>query len=254
MFRAGERRLAGFFIGGHESIFVNLEEDYEMKFAIAAIKFFTELKKPENLPEGIVAMNPYEDPKVMKYVAAFFKKFYNDHNKRIFILGINPGRFGAGVTGIPFTDPVKLREKLGIENDLGDFKEFSADFIYRVIDGYGGPTRFFSRFYINSMSPLGYTKNGRNYNYYDDPVLLKLLEEYIAGNIWKQVKMGAERENVICLGTGTNYKFFSKFNAKHRFFERAHPVEHPRFILQYRKRYTGDYVKKYIDLLNMLSQ
>jgi hypothetical protein len=225
-----------------------------MKFAAAAIRFFSTLEKPAHLPRGVVAMNPYDDPHAMKYVSAFFKKFYNDNNKRIYILGINPGRFGAGVTGIPFTDPVKLREKLGIENDLGDFKEFSADFIYQVIDEYGGTEKFFSKFYINSMSPLGYTKDGKNYNYYDDPKLVKALDGYIVEKIWQQIKFGAERENMICLGTGTNYKFFSKLNEKHGFFGKVNPVEHPRFILQYKKRYIDDYVKKYVDLLNKLAE
>lgn len=224
-----------------------------MTFASKAIKFFSSLEKPSSLPKGIIAMNPYEEPVAMKYVAKFFRKFYNDNDKRIYILGINPGRFGAGITGVPFTDPVKLRDELGIENDLGDKVEFSAEFIYRVIHGYGGVEKFYSHFYINSISPLGYTKNGKNYNYYDDPKLVKALDGYLTEKLWQQIEFGAYREHVICLGTGTNYKFFSKLNAEHEFFGEIHPVEHPRFILQYRKKYMDEYVEKYVDILKQLA-
>ncbi len=37
---------------------------------------------------------------------------------RYLILGINPGRFGGGITGIPFTDPIRLQNICGIENDF----------------------------------------------------------------------------------------------------------------------------------------
>jgi hypothetical protein len=224
-----------------------------MTFASKAIRFFDNLETPQSLPKGVIAMNPYEDAAVMKNMKAFFKKFYSDTNKRTFIIGINPGRFGAGITGIPFTDPVKMREELGLENDMGDKKEFSADFIYSVIHSYGGVDKFFSRFYINSVSPLGYTRNGKNYNYYDDPALVKALEGYIVNSLWEQIKIGAVREDVICLGTGSNYKFLKKLNEKHGFFGNIHPIEHPRYILQYKRRSIGEYVKKYNGLLKSLS-
>jgi len=49
-------------------------------------------------------MNPFrENPEALIVSGKFYKKYYNDNNPRFLILGINPGRFGAGVTGIPFT-------------------------------------------------------------------------------------------------------------------------------------------------------
>jgi hypothetical protein len=40
-------------------------------------------------------INPFEKEEVRKVVHEFYMKFFNDLNDRIFILGINPGRFGG---------------------------------------------------------------------------------------------------------------------------------------------------------------
>ena len=45
-------------------------------------------------------MNPYKDASVMGYLRAFLDKFYDDDRPRTLIFGINPGRFGAGITGV----------------------------------------------------------------------------------------------------------------------------------------------------------
>ncbi|MFI5224347.1 MAG: DUF4918 domain-containing protein, partial [Nitrospirales bacterium] len=65
------------------------------------------------------------------------------------ILGINPGRLGAGLTGIPFTDPLKLQNICGIENTLPKKAELSADFIYTMISAFGGPEAFYKKFYFS---------------------------------------------------------------------------------------------------------
>jgi hypothetical protein len=68
---------------------------------------------------------PYRDPAVMAATTAFYEKFFDDARKRVFIIGINPGRFGAGTTGVPFTDPVSL-ERVGITNPFPNRRELSA--------------------------------------------------------------------------------------------------------------------------------
>ncbi len=70
------------------------------------IAFNKQLDFSGNLPDGISIMNPFkENDTIIPVSSAFYQKYYNDNNPRHLILGINPGRFGAGVTGIPFTDP-----------------------------------------------------------------------------------------------------------------------------------------------------
>jgi len=77
------------------------------------------------------------------------------------LLGINPGRFGSGTTGVSFTDPIKLEKYCGIRNDLVKKAELSADFIYAMIIAYGGLESFYNRFFISSVSPLGFIQMER---------------------------------------------------------------------------------------------
>lgn len=112
-------------------------------FADKAIKYFTSLSPAEKLPAGISIINPYKTIPVKTIVKQFFKKFYSDKRERLFVIGINPGRFGGGLTGISFTDPVALREKCRIENDLGTRKELSSIFIYKVIESISNTEKFF---------------------------------------------------------------------------------------------------------------
>jgi uracil-DNA glycosylase len=68
------------------------------------------------LPQNIKIMNPFkENQKIIPISSSFYEKYYNDNNPRHLILGINPGRFGAGVTGIPFTDTKRLADKCGLK-------------------------------------------------------------------------------------------------------------------------------------------
>jgi hypothetical protein len=87
-------------------------------FGERALEFYQSLKTPRRLPKGIGVMNPYRDPLVWGYVTEFCRRYYADNVSRTLVLGINPGRFGGGVTGVMFTDPVALESICGIRNDL----------------------------------------------------------------------------------------------------------------------------------------
>src|SRR5690606_4984446 len=121
-----------------------------MTFATNVLKFYKALKIDVPLPAGIEVLNPYVDKRTFELCRQFYNKYYGDDVERIAILGINPGRFGAGLTGIPFTDPQKLEERCGIANDLPKKPELSAQFMYRVFDAYGGLDVFCRRFFISS--------------------------------------------------------------------------------------------------------
>ena len=74
-------------------------------FAERVINFNTHLVYEQVLPNGFAVLNPYVDnPETMQVMRAFYEKFYKDNQQRKFIIGINPSRHGAGVTGVPFTD------------------------------------------------------------------------------------------------------------------------------------------------------
>lgn len=220
-----------------------------MNFAENILHFHSNLILPTGLPAGVEVLNPYQEHETRALAEQFYNKYYADHTQRHIILGINPGRFGGGVTGVPFTDPIKLEAFCGIQNDLPKKPELSAEFIWKVIHEFGGPEEFFSRFYINSVFPLGFTKDGKNLNYYDIPALLKIASPYSAVSIRTQLEFGIDRDLAFCLGEGTNFKCLSKINQQHGFFKEIVPLPHPRFIMQYRRKFIPEFVELFISRL-----
>lgn len=215
-----------------------------MLFADQVLQYHFKLKPTIPLPKSIEWLMPYDFPETRACMKSFYTQFYNDSSPRTFILGINPGRFGAGVTGVPFTDPIRL-EQLGIENDFQKKQELSSVFIYEMIDACGGPEKFYHQYYIASLSPLGLTKDGVNYNYYDDPVVAKLLEPFIVQNLETQMKFGCNREVVYCLGQGKNFNYLQKLNDQHQWWRRVEPLPHPRWIMQYRLKKKAEFIQMY---------
>jgi hypothetical protein len=114
-------------------------------FADKVIAFNKALHFEGRLPEGIRIMNPFrENEFALPISTTFYKKYYNDNNVRHLILGINPGRFGAGVTGVPFTDTKRLQSECHIPFKGKETHEPSSVFIYEMINAYGGPEAFYS--------------------------------------------------------------------------------------------------------------
>jgi hypothetical protein len=218
-------------------------------FATKAITFFNELKAPRIRFNGVELINPYEHDEVKDVVKRFYNKFYDDNNKRIFVFGINPGRFGGGITGISFTDPVALTESCGIENNLGRRKELSSKFIYTAVEKAGGARKFFSNVFLTAIYPFAITSNGKNYNYYNDKSLAEKLKPEIIRTIKSQIEFGARRDVAILLGK-KNAEYFSKINAEHKVFEKIIVLDHPRYIMQYRLKKIDQYITKYLEAIN----
>jgi hypothetical protein len=222
-------------------------------FADKVISFCRELEFKGILPSGVSIMNPFRDnPEVINVITKFYHKFYDDFMPRHLILGINPGRFGAGVTGIPFTDTKRLKEQCSISiQDIETF-ETSSVFVYDMINRYGGTVKFYSSFYINSVCPLGFTSIGKtgkevNYNYYDNKKLTDAVHDFMIESINKQIGFGIEKDICFCFGAGKNFKYISELNKMYRFFDKIIPLEHPRFIMQYRSKQKEFYIEKYLE-------
>ncbi len=226
-----------------------------MTFAEKVIAFNRKLGFQETLPPGIRIMNPYaENPLAFEVSSLFYRKYYNDERPRRLILGINPGRFGAGVTGIPFTDTQRLREYCGLEISDLETRELSSLFVYDLISAYGGTEKFYRDYFIGAISPLGFVKmNGKgkelNYNYYDSKDLLKAVEHFILQSIEDQLALGIERDVCFCLGNNKNYKYLLSLNREKHFFDRIVPLEHPRYIMQYKLKQKEEYIRRFIELL-----
>jgi len=225
----------------------------KMTFADHVIDFNTNLQYTGKLPKGIRIMNPFrEQPQVMDIMQQFYRRFYGDHHKRQIIMDINPGRLGSGSTGIPFTDTKRLQSVCGISISGIQTHEPSSVFIYDVIAAYGGPEKFYHDFYFASVSPLGFTAvkadgSEINYNYYDSAELTKAVYPFMVENIKKQLAFGIDTSVCYCLGTGKNSQFLIKLNEKEGFFQKIVPLEHPRFVMQYRAKRKQEFIDKYLE-------
>lgn len=194
-------------------------------------------------------MNPYQDDYTIDLCKKFFAKYYSDERSRTLLVGINPGRFGSGMTGVSFTDPIKLETICGIANTFPKKPELSADFIYTMIKAYGGPEQFYKKYFISAVSPLGFTKDGKNINYYDDAKLQAAITPFVIKSIKQLLAMGINNEVCYCIGEGKNLEYLNKLNSEHKWFNEIIPLAHPRFIMQYKRKYVGEYVKDYLKKL-----
>ena len=217
-----------------------------MSFANKTIKYFLNLREPKHLPSGISIVNPYKSKEVRISVKEFYATHFDDNNERLFVFGINPGRFGGGLTGISFTDPVALRDRCGIENNLGNQKELSSKFIYETIEACGGIEKFYSKIYLAALYPFALIKNNKNYNYYDDKVLFETLKPEIVKSVSLQINFGAKREKVVILGK-KNADYFKLINVEYAFFKQIIVLDHPRYIMQYRSKIINEYIEKYVN-------
>ncbi|MEO5682610.1 MAG: uracil-DNA glycosylase family protein [Chitinophagaceae bacterium] len=217
-----------------------------MTFAENIISFIQQLIFPVALPNGIAVMLPFEEPAALQACKAFYIKFYSDHLQRRMIIGINPGRFGGGVTSIPFTDPIRLQNDCGIPNSWTKKQELSSVYIYDVIKALGGVQAFYQQFYITSVSPLGFTLAGKNLNYYDDKTLQESIKPFAIECLKQQLTFGIDRDTAFCLGDGKNFKFLTALNKEQQFFKRIIPLSHPRFIMQYKLKSKQAYIDQYI--------
>lgn len=220
-------------------------------FADRVINFNTHLAYNQSLPEDFDVLNPYiYNPETMEVMRAFYHKFYNDNRQRKFIIGINPSRHGAGVTGVPFTDTKRLESECGIAMKSAHTHEISSVFMYDMIQQYGGVAKFYNDFYINSPFPLAIVRKASdgkwlNANYYDEEVLFKSVKDYMIATLKKHIALGVDTQKVFVLGK-KNATFLQKLNKEATLFGEMVVLEHPRFIQQYKSKEKQLYIDKFL--------
>jgi Domain of unknown function (DUF4918) len=214
-------------------------------------KFLFQLQPQLKLPGNISVIIPYTKPEVKQVVKQFCSQFYSGNAKRFLILGINPGRFGAGITGIPFTDPVALETNCGIKNSFDKKQELSSRFVYELIAAFGGPGKFYDKFLLSAACPLGFLHGFKNYNYYDSATLLKASSDFIKHSLQQHAQFNIHNSVIISFGK-KNASCLEAFNRDLKLFGKVVTLEHPRYIMQYKLKSKGRYIDQYCDLLAML--
>ena len=220
-----------------------------MTFAKQILDFYFSLPKELPLPNGVETIYPYDNPETREVMQRYFQKYYDDTNPRTYLIGINPGRLGSGITGIGFTDAYHLEEYCDIPNSFDKKAELSASFMFEVMKAYGGVEAFTKDFFFTTVMPLGLLKNGKNYNYYDDKETQESLEPFITETLLKQMSFPQAKPRIICVGQGKNLKYLQAFNKTHNCFESIDVVPHPRWVMQYRRKEKQKYIDVYLDAL-----
>jgi len=220
-----------------------------MTFAKQILDFYFSLPKELPLPNGVETIYPYDNLETRDVMQRYFQKYYDDTNPRTYLIGINPGRLGSGITGIGFTDAYHLEEYCDIPNSFDKKAELSASFMFEVMEAYGGVEAFTKDFFFTTVMPLGLLKEGKNYNYYDDKETESSLEPFITKTLLEQMSFSQAKPNIICVGTGKNLKYLQAFNEKHHCFESIEVVPHPRWVMQYRRKEREKYIGVYLEAL-----
>lgn len=219
-----------------------------MSFADRHLRFLTEFPLPPALPETVEAFSPYQEPMPRALLEQFARRYYLGNQPRVALLGINPGRLGNGRTGVAFTDPVALTA-WGIDNDLPRRREPSSEFVQAVIEAMGGPAVFYQQFFLGSLYPLVLLRNGLNYNFYDSPAVTAALWPSIQDSLRRQtLEVGLARHAAVCLGR-RNGHYLQKLNQELQLFDQIHVLDHPRYLMQYKRRELPQHVARYVDTL-----
>ncbi len=219
-------------------------------FVDKVIQFNRNLQYSGSLPDDFQVLNPYLDnPETMVVMEKFYHKYYNDSNQRKFLIGINPSRHGAGVTGVPFTDTKRLESVCGIKMESAYTHEVSSVFIYDMMAAYGGAGEFYRDIYINSPFPLAIVRKSKgnwiNANYYDDKELFNDVKDFMIDSLKKHISLNLDISEVFILGK-KNAEFISKLNNEANLFDKMTVLEHPRYIQQYKSKEKDLYIDKYI--------
>jgi hypothetical protein len=134
----------------HYKFFENMQSDLEIRETLER--------------EKITVLDGFY--KNFELVSRYYKTVYSNQKARVVLCGINPGRNGAGKTGIPFLDFDSVSHL--ISNIDRNDKEQSAQFIKSIIDALGSET-YYKSVYMTNISWFGFVKNNKNLNYYDLP-------------------------------------------------------------------------------------
>ncbi len=213
-------------------------------FGDQVLQFFEKLGTGPEVPQEVEVLYPHQQDAARRIMQDFYTKFYSDSMPRVFLIGINPGRLGAGITGVPFTDPIRLKDICNIDNTFDRKAELSSKFIYQMIAACGGVENFYGRFYFTSVSPLGFTRGGKNLNYYDIKTLQEGWEGFMVDSLRKQISFGAH-EIAFSLGQGKNHKYLQTINKKYHLFKEVIPLPHPRWVMQYRLKRLDEFISLY---------
>ncbi len=175
-------------------------------------------------------------------IIEFHKKYIQPNSPKIVMCGINPGRKGAGITGIPFIDTYSLSKML--PDIINPKSEKSAKFFFSIIEEFG-IDKFYKNIHFTNMSWLGFYKldNGINVNYNS---LSEEIQNYLIDKFVEEMDF-INPEVIIPIGDIVNWELLFNLKEKNRLKAEIGPrLYHPAYRLVERKTYI-ETLTKYFD-------
>lgn len=171
----------------------------------------------------------------------FIQQYLPEPLPQTVILGLNPGRSGAGLTGIPFLDFRSLANLLPDTPLPRNDTEPSANFFHRVVQNVG-VEKFYRTFYVSNVAAVGFLRDGKNCNYPELPTAAQRVieERFLAEMAQLQPK------RIIALGReveATVQRLFPDDSV------RISHLPHPSWIMTYRLREAQSWVRRYTQML-----
>lgn len=192
--------------------------------------------------------NPFSEPSRREAIENFCRKFYNDQDHRIHILGINPSKINDTSTGVNYTDGYALENFCGINNDFSKSRELTSRFFYSVVEKMGGATSFYSAVFAWAVMPLSVTQEDAYKNYYEDDVKSQLNGAVKSNMEWISQNIPSNGRAVL-LGSGDNKKSFDGLDGYPFGYRDIKYLPHPRWVMQYNSAKLDYYVDMYRDAL-----
>ncbi len=171
----------------------------------------------------------------------FWQQYVPEPLPQTVIVGLNPGRLGAGLTGIPLLDFRSLANLLPDTQLPRNETEPSANFFHRVVQNIGAE-KFYREFYVSNVSAVGYVRDNKNCNYPDLPdaaqriIEQRFLDEMAVLAPKRIIALGREVE-------ATVQRLFSGGSVT------ISHLPHPSWIMTYRLREAQSWVRRYTQML-----
>jgi hypothetical protein len=180
-------------------------------------------------------------------IIEFHKKYVEPNAPKIVICGINPGRNGAGLTGIPFIDFASLSQMLPDikQNDW----EQSAKFFFSVIQEFGIET-FYKNFHVTNISWFGFSRidKQKNVNYFEKDISTEIAI-YLIDKFVEEMEL-INPDYIIPLSKTVFYELESLKKRNKIKAEIGICLNHPSWVTTYRSKDLSKWKQKYVDILS----
>lgn len=219
---------------------INLAEQYFEDFNEFKQNFSSTLAQND-----IVVLDDFLNNK--DNIEKYYDKYVDFDSDKIVLCGLNPGRFGAGLTGVPFIDFKSLSKMLSnIKKDDG---ESSAQFFFELVKKFG-IEKFYKICYVTNISKFGYSKksSAKNVNY---PKLPNSAQDWLFKRFIEEMNL-IKPKVIIPLSDDVAKTLKVLTQAQQLDYKIAPKLNHPAWVMTYKKKDKNLWLQKYYETIMSL--